>query len=58
MVTQQQILVWLREEMGVEYTQGVLSMLLTHLKIILKIVRPSNVTLMFIQPGKPTQMGM
>ncbi|MEO0340389.1 MAG: winged helix-turn-helix domain-containing protein, partial [Bacteroidota bacterium] len=42
-VTQQQILVWIREEMGIEYTQGGISMLLTRLKIKLKTGRPSNV---------------
>lgn len=43
MATQQQILDWLREEMGIEYTQGGLSMLLARLKIKLKTGRPSNV---------------
>ena len=43
MVTQQQILEWLHDEMGVEYTQGGLSMLLARLKIKLKTGRPSNV---------------
>lgn len=40
--TQQQIIEWLKAEMGITYTQGGISQLLSRLKVKLKTVRPVN----------------
>jgi transposase len=41
--TQAQLIDWLEQEMGIRYSQGGLSMLLTRLKVKLKTGRPVNV---------------
>lgn len=41
--TQAQLIDWLKQEMGISYSQGGLSMLLTRLKVKLKTGRPVNV---------------